>query len=87
MEGLTKIAQLLGEDNEKKLKDGIVELLLNQAKYDIEQKYAYDYCIEFDAIYDEIKREIKDEVKERLKKKYMESINKKMEEWLKDENL
>ena len=76
-----------GEENEKKLKDGILELMLNQAKLDIESKYEYDYCIEFDDIYDEIKMEIKEEVKERLKKKYMESIDKKMEEWLKGENL
>lgn len=81
MEDLTKIARLLGEDNEKKLKDGIVEMLLNQAKLDLEEKYTYDYSIEFDDIYDEIKMEIKEEVKEKLKKKYMESIDKKMEEW------
>ena len=51
-----------GEENEKKLKDGILELMLNQAKLDIESKYEYDYCIEFDDIYDEIKMEIKEEV-------------------------
>lgn len=81
MEELTKIAKLLGEDNEKRLKDGIVEMLLNQARYDIEEKYKYDYSIDFDDIYNEIKKEIKEEVKEKLKKKLIKSINEKMEEW------
>lgn len=84
MEELTKIARLLGEDNEKKLKDGITQMLLNQAECDLEDKYRYDYCIEFDDIYDELKREIKEEVKEKLRRKYMESLDKKMEKWLKE---
>lgn len=81
MENLTKIAKLLGEDNEKRLKDGIVELLLEQVKSDLEQQYEYDYSLDFDDIYDEVKREIQDEVKEALKKKYMTSLNEKMKEW------
>lgn len=82
MEELTQIAKFLGEDNEKKLKDGITELLLNQAKTDIEDKYEYDYCINFDDIYDEIKEEIKDEVRRKLREKYMEDIDRKVKEML-----
>lgn len=82
MEELTKIAKLLGEDNEKKLKDGITQLLLDQAKCDLEEQFKYEYSIEFEDIYDEVKKEIKAEIKEKLKQKYMESVNKKMDEWL-----
>jgi hypothetical protein len=80
MEDLTKIARLLGEDNEKKLKDGIVEMLLKQAQYDLESKYEYDYSINFDDIYDEVKKEVREEVKEKLKRRYMEFIEQKMME-------
>lgn len=82
MEELTTIARLLGEDNEKKLKDGIVDLLLNQAKLDLEAKYEYDYSIDFDDIYDEIKKEVRDEIKEKLKRRYMEFVEQKMMDFM-----
>lgn len=82
MEEMTKIAKLFGEENEKKLKDGIVEMLLNQAKLDLEAKYEYDYSIDFDDIYDEIKKEVREEIKEKLKRRYMEYIEQKMMEFM-----
>jgi hypothetical protein len=86
MEELTKIARLLGEDNEKKLKDGIVELFLNQVKLDLEEKCKYEFCIDFDDIFDEAKEEfreeIKEEIKERCKRRYAEYIEQKMMEFM-----
>lgn len=80
MKNLTDVAKLLGEENEKRLRDGITDLLLERAEKDLDDKYEYDYCIEFDDIFDEVKKEIKDELKEKLRMKYMESVEKKMEE-------
>ena len=79
MENLTSIANLLGEDNEKRLKDGITDLLLEQVGRDIEDKYQYDYIIAFDDIYEEVKRDIEIEFKEKLAHKYRECMNKELE--------
>ncbi len=46
MEELKGIINLLGEDNEKRLKDGITDLLLQQVETDIEEKYR-DCAISF----------------------------------------
>lgn len=75
MEELTKIAKLLGEDNEKRLKDGITELLLQQVETDMEDKYQYDYIIAFDDIFEEVKRQIENEFREKLVEKYRERMN------------
>lgn len=75
MEELTMIAKLLGEKNEKRLKDGITDLLLQQVERDMEDKYQYDYIIAFDVIYDEVKRQIESEFKEKLIEKYRERMN------------
>ena len=39
------VATLLGEDNEKRLKDGITDLLLRQVEMDLQDKYKYDYIL------------------------------------------
>lgn len=80
MENITKIAELLGEDNAKKLKDGITDSLLKMAQNDIEEKYRYDYVTAFDDIFEEVKNEIKNDFKTRMMAIYTEKINKKIEE-------
>lgn len=77
---LLGIAKLLGEENEKKLKDGIVDLLLRQVEQDIEDKYKTYYILDFDDIFEEIKRDVESVVKEKAMEKYMESIDKLIEE-------
>ena len=77
---ITFIATILGEDNEKRLKDGITDLLLRQVEMDLEDKYKYDYILAFDDIYKDVKEEIEDEFKEKLAKKYRQHMNKKLKE-------
>ena len=77
---ITFIATVLGEDNEKRLKDGITDLLLRQVEMDLEDKYKYDYILAFDDIYKDVKEEIEDEFKEKLAKKYRQHMNKKLKE-------
>ena len=74
----TKIAEFLGEENEKRLKDGITDMLLERAQTDIDEKYKYEYIIAFDYIYEEVAKEIEKEVKEKLKGKYMKMLEEKM---------
>ena len=62
---LTTIAKLLGEENEKRLKDAITDALIQTAEDDIRERYKYDYIIAFDSIYEEVNRELQEEMKQR----------------------
>lgn len=77
---LSFIATLLGEDNEKRLKDGITDLLLRQVEMDLEDKYRYDFILAFDDIYKDVKEEIEEEFREKLTKKYRQHLNKALKE-------
>lgn len=79
MEELTNIAKLLGEENEKKLRDGITDLLLRQIEQDMEDRYKYDYIIAFDDIFEEVKEQIEEELKKKIAEKYRERMNKELE--------
>ena len=78
MEELTGIMKLLGEENEKRLKDGITDLLLQQVERDIEDKYQYNYIIAFDDIFEEVRVQIEKEFKEELANKYRKLMEEKM---------
>lgn len=78
MEGIVK---LLGEENEKKLKDGITDLLLETVKRDLEDKYSYDYILAFDDIYEEVQREIRVVAKEKMMKRCLEKLDGKLSEY------
>lgn len=80
LKDLSFVATLLGEDNEKRLRDGITDLLLRQVENDLEDKYRYDFILAFDDIYKDVKEEIEDEFKEKLAKKYRQHMNKKLKE-------
>lgn len=77
---LSVVATLLGEDNEKRLKDGITDLLLRQVELDLEDKYRYDFILAFDDIYKDVKEEIEEEFREKLAKKYRQHLNKALKE-------
>lgn len=79
MEELTGIMKLLGEENEKKLREGITDLLLEQVERDLHDRYEYDYIIAFDEIYEEVKEQIEAEFKEKLMEKYREQMNKELD--------
>ena len=72
---MNEIVKILGEENEKRLKDGITDLLLEQVRMDLEDKYQYDYILAFDDIFEEVKTEIKGIVKEKMMKKCMEKAD------------
>ena len=80
LRNLSVVANLLGEDNAKRLKDGITNLLLQQVERDLEDKYRYDFILAFDDIYKDVKEEIEDEFKEKLAKKYRQYLNKALKE-------
>ena len=79
MENLINIINLLGEENEKKLKDGITDLLLQQVERDLADRYEYEYIIAFDTLFEEVKELVEKEFKEKLVEKYREQMNKEFE--------
>lgn len=85
LKDLSVVVTLLGEDNVKRLRDGITDLLLEKVSYDLDDlddKYKYDYILALDDIYKDVKEEIEDEFKEKLAKKYRQYMNKKLKEMM-----
>ena len=69
MEELLAITKVLGEENEKRFKDEVTDLLINQVKDDLSSMC--NYLIDWEELFDEIREELKEEFKTRLREKYM----------------
>lgn len=78
MKDLTNLVKILGEDNEKRLKDAITDLLINQFEDDLESMtyYMFDY----DEIFDEVRKEVKSIMKDKISKVYLEKAEAKFNE-------
>lgn len=74
---LCEIAKLLGEENEKRLKDSITDIIIEEVKRDIESLNVY--LIDVDELIDDIREDIRSDLKERLYKEYMEIIENKLD--------
>ena len=75
MENLNNIAKLLGEENEKRFKDSITDILINRFQEDIDD---YDeYMVDLYDLFNEIEDEIRTAVKEKYVKMYMEKADQK----------
>lgn len=78
MEELTKIAKLLGEENEKKLKDSITDLLIERFMEDLDDMGCY--MIDYEQLFDEVRVEVESVMKNKIMKMYMEKAEKKFSE-------
>ena len=78
MENISKIAKILGEDNEKRLKDAITDLLINQFEDDLVNMT--DYMFDYEEIFDEVKKEAKSVMKDKISKAYMKKAETKFAE-------
>ena len=81
---LNTIAELLGEENEKRLKNAITDALIRTVENDIEDRYKYDYIIAFDSIYEEVNRELQEELRVKMAEKYREHMEKELKKIFKD---
>lgn len=81
---LTSLAKLLGEDNEKRLKDAITDILIQTVDDDIRERYKYDYIIAFDSIYEDVNRELQEEMKTKMAEKYREHMEKELKKMFGD---
>ena len=71
---LLNIVNLLGEENEKKLKDGITDLLLKRIEEDLNDIGVYLMDLEY--MLDDIRKDIEKEAKEKIMKRYMDKLDK-----------
>ena len=78
MENLTQLAKLLGEKNEKKLKDKITEMLIDSIEYQLESEP--EWLIDFNSLLDEVRIEIHKNIKEYVLEKYMAKVKEKIDE-------
>ncbi len=81
---LNIIASLLGEENEKRLKNAITDALIRTVENDIEDRYKYDYIIAFDSIYEEVNRELQEELRTKMAEKYREHMEKELKKMFGD---
>lgn len=78
MEEVAKIVALLGEDNVKRLKDGITDLLLEQVSQELNDMSVW--LIDYESLLDEIREEVKADIKKKILPKYLVTVEKKVEE-------
>lgn len=78
MENISKFSKILGEDNEKRLKDAITDLLINQFEDDLENMT--DYMFDYEEIFDEVRKEVKSVMKDKISKAYMKKMEVKFAE-------
>lgn len=82
MEELTKVAKLLGEENEKRLKDSITDLLIERVDEDLRDSCTY--LIDFEDIFSQVRKDVEKDVKEMMYKKWMAKMEEKINEVFND---
>ncbi len=78
MAQLNELAKLLGEENEKRLKSSITDLLIEQVADELRENY--EFLIDYDHLFSEVIGEIEEEFKSRIREKYMGIMDEKFSE-------
>lgn len=78
MEELLAITKVLGEENEKRFKDAVTDLLIEQVKDDLVN--LSNYLVDWEELFDEIRTEIKEEFRAKLREKYVKVAEEKLSE-------
>lgn len=82
MEELLAITKVLGEENEKRFKDAVTDLLIEQVKDDLDN--LSNYLVDWEELFDEIRTEIKEEFREKIREKYVKVAEEKLSEVFKE---
>lgn len=83
MKELTKIAKILGEDNEQRLKNEITDLLIQRIEDDLDNYE--DWIVDLNELYKEVNKEVQKAVKDKMIKHYTENFEEKMNEMFKEQ--
>ena len=77
---ITALITLLGEKDLERLRTGLVDLLLEQVKKDLEFRYECDYIFDYEDVYDQAMKVVREDCKQRFIDHYNRIIDKKMAE-------
>lgn len=77
MKKITEIAAILGEENEKRLKDSITDLIIKQVEEDL--KDMSTFLIDFNDVFDDLRRDVEKEVKNKIAEMYMNKLGEMLE--------
>lgn len=69
MKELTKLAMLLGEENEKRFKDTMTDLLINQFEDDLQNMS--EYMCDYEEIFDEVRKEVTSIMRDKITEAYL----------------
>lgn len=83
MEKLTAFTKLLGEENEKKFRDRVTELLIEQVESDLENMYCY--LIDFESMFEEIREDVMEDTKRKVAERYKKKVEEKFSELFENE--
>lgn len=81
MENVNKLINLLGEDNEKRLRDNVTDLIIDAMRDDLESYNRENYILDADDVIDFIaqcQKEAFEKIKPRIINDFMEKIEKKV---------
>lgn len=81
MEELTALAKLLGEENEKRLKEEVTDILIDYIKTDLENTGMY--LVDFEELTKEVASSIQEEIKEKYAEILRNNVEKKLQELMK----
>ena len=83
MKELTKIAKILGEENEQRLKNEITDLLIHRIEDDLDNYE--DWIVDLNELYKEVNKEVQKAVKDKMIKHYTEKFEEKMNAMFKEQ--
>ena len=82
MENLNNIAKLLGEENEKRLKNAITNLIIEHIDDELSD---YDrYLIDWDNLLYDVRNDVEQRIKDRVFNMYMNQAEKKLEKFFEE---
>lgn len=83
MDEILAITKVFGEENEKRFKDAITDLLIEQVRDDLANMS--NYLIDWEELIEEIRSEIKEEFQEKIREKYLKIAEEKLSEVFNEE--
>lgn len=83
MDEILAITKVLGEENAKKLKNEITDLLIEQVRDDLANMS--NYLIDWEELIEEIRNEVKEEFRGKIREKYLRIAEEKLSEVFNEE--
>ena len=84
MDSLSNLSSILGEENERKIKDGITNLIIQSVEDDLSTMGTY--IIDYEDLFDRMRDEVEPEIMRIMAKRYMNKMKVMMDDLFNDNN-